>query len=141
MKKHFIVLCLLAATVAGCAPTVNTHGNIILPSRLAEIKINQTTQDEVVQLLGTPSTKSNFDANIWYYISSVTKTTALHPNKLVNRKVVAITFHPSGTVAGLQQLNQDHGKNIQPDEASTHTQGQSMGIVEQMMGNVGIGAP
>lgn len=138
MKTHLLALALSAATLVACAPTVNTHGNIILPSRLAEIKPNETTQDDVVQLLGTPSTRSNFDANVWYYVTSTTQTSALKGTRVTGRKVVAVTFNPSGTVTGVKQLAENEGLALQPDPTTTRTQGQALGIVEQLMGNIGV---
>lgn len=140
MKNIFPALA-AAALLAACAPTLNTHGNIILPSRLAAIHTGQTSQDEVLQLLGTPSAKSTFQANQWYYITSTDKVTALKGNQMENRKVVAIAFDPSGTVSNLHELTEADGKTFTPDATTTKTQGQSLGILEQLMGNLGIGAP
>lgn len=141
MRHVFLPVLLSALWVVGCAPTLNTHGNIVLPSKLTQVKVGETTREQVQTLLGSPSVKSSFDANTWYYVTTTTKTTALIQNQLMAQKVLAVTFDPSGTVAALKEVNQADGKQVTPLDDSTPTHGQSLGIVEQLLGNLGLGNP
>ncbi|NBX86649.1 MAG: outer membrane protein assembly factor BamE, partial [Proteobacteria bacterium] len=126
--------------LAGCAETINTHGQVILPSRLAQIKPGQTTRDEVLQLLGSPSTQGTMNDNRWYYITSTMGTKAFEPNNLKSRKVIIIDFDTaSGTVSALQEKTEADGQALEPVRNTTKTQGQSLGIVEQLFGNLGLG--
>ena len=123
---------------SACAETVNTRGQIILPSRLAQIQPGTTTRDDVVQLLGSPSTQGTMNDERWYYISSSVGTKAFRPHELKSRQIVIIDFDKNtNVVAKVTQKTEKDGKEITPDESTTATQGQSLGIVEQMFGSMG----
>lgn len=129
----------LATLAGGCAETLDTHGQVLLPSALAQIKQGSTTKDEVVRLLGTPSAKGTMNDNRWYYVNSVVGKKAFQPHNLKNRKVLVLDFDPAtGVVAAMSERTEADGKAIEPSRAETKTQGQSMGFIEQVMGNVGL---
>ena len=123
--------------MAACAETVNTRGQIILPSRLAQIQPGVSTKQDVLQLLGSPSTQGTMNDNRWYYISSSVGTTSFTPHDLKSRQVVIIDFDANGVVASLNQKGKSDGKEVSPEAAATETHGQAMGIIDQFMGNLG----
>lgn len=146
MKKHnilsfriFAVPAMLVATlfITACAETVNTRGQIILPSRLAQIQPGTSTKQDVLQLLGSPSTQGTMNDNRWYYISSSVGTTSFTPHDLKSRQVVIIDFDANGVVANLTQKGKSDGKEVSPEATATETHGQAMGIIDQFMGNLG----
>jgi outer membrane protein assembly factor BamE (lipoprotein component of BamABCDE complex) len=140
MNLHHIPLYLLAAaSLAACGQTVATHGHIILPSRLAQIQVGQTNQDDVRRLLGSPSTTGTLNDRTWYYITNTTIDKPLNPNILQKSELVKITFDPSGTVAGLEKKTEADSKDVEPSAKTTPTQGQALGIIDQMLDNIGIG--
>lgn len=141
MKQHNLVLllALAAGTLTACAETVTTHGQIILPSRLAQIKPGTTTRAEVQQLMGTPSTTGTFNDARWYYVTSTVKTKVLQPNVLQKREIVIVDFDPNGIVSNLSQRTEADAKEVEPVGATTRTHGQSMGVLEQAFGNLGLG--
>jgi outer membrane protein assembly factor BamE (lipoprotein component of BamABCDE complex) len=123
----------------GCAETLDTHGTVVPPSALAKIVPGQTTQDEVRQLLGTPSATGTLNEARWYYVTSVVGKKAFNPYDLKNRRVLVLDFDPSSTVVkSLTQRTEADGKYIDPNRAATSTAGQTMGFMEQMFGNLGI---
>lgn len=124
-----------------CAETLDTHGQVILPSRLAQIKVGETTQQQVLQLLGSPSAQGTLNDSRWYYITSTVGSKAFQPYNLKSRKVLVLDFDPSSTVVlKMAQKTEAQGREIDPDSTKTSTQGQSMGFTEQMFGNLGMGA-
>ncbi len=127
-----------ASFIAGCTETVNTRGQVILPSRLAQIQPGTTTRQDVLQLLGSPSTQGTLNDNRWYYVTSTVGSTSLNPHNLKTRQVVVIDFDPAtDTVLTLTEKGKQDGKEVAPAEAQTPTHGQSLGIVDQLMGNLG----
>lgn len=141
MKNHILTLLISGAILTGCSETVNTHGQVILPSRLAQVTPGTTTKDQVLQLLGSPSAQGTMNDSRWYYITSSVGTKAFEPHKLKSRKIVVVDFDPSSSiVTNITEKTEADGKELDPARAATPTQGQSMGILEQMMGNLGLGA-
>jgi outer membrane protein assembly factor BamE (lipoprotein component of BamABCDE complex) len=139
MKNHLALLALAAALAAGCSETINTTGQVILPSRLSQIQPGTTTREEVVQLLGSPSASGTMNDNRWYYITSIEGTKAFQPHNLKSRRVIIVDFDSSNTVAGLTEKTEADSKALDPDRKATPTHGQSLGVLDQLFGNLGLG--
>jgi outer membrane protein assembly factor BamE (lipoprotein component of BamABCDE complex) len=139
LRAPALLLAFLASTVASCTSTLATHGQVILPSRLAQITPGTTTRGDVQRLLGSPSAQGTFNDSRWYYITSTVKDKPLNPNLLQKREVVIIDFDPSGTVVGMTTKDESEGKDITPDKAMTATHGQSLGIIDSMINDLGGG--
>src|SRR5271169_130718 len=58
-----------SALLVGCTISVDQRGNLPDPDKLAEIQPGTTTKEQVVKVLGTPSSASTFNDDTWYYIS------------------------------------------------------------------------
>lgn len=130
-----------AALVSGCAPIVNTRGNMVDPEKLAEIKPGTTTADDVLSVLGTPTSVGTFDTRTWYYIGQITESQAFLEPTVVDRRVVAISFEPTGKVREVRKIDPSQGKDIEMVDRATPTAGHEMGIIEQLLGNVGKFSP
>jgi outer membrane protein assembly factor BamE (lipoprotein component of BamABCDE complex) len=129
------VLAVLA--LAGCGPRVYSGGNKPLAEKLAQIKPGSQTRSQVRELLGTPSTRSLYGQEVWFYISSTQETTAFFEPDETERTIYAVSFDEQGLVQGLSQLNKDDGKEIVISGKKTPTAGHNMSVVEQMVGNIG----
>lgn len=127
--------------LSACTETVNTYGQVILPSRLAQVQVGTSSKDDVRQLLGSPSMQGTMNDNRWYYITSTAVTKPLEPNILKSRRVIVLDFDPvTGVLSNLEEKTEADGKTVDPDRKVTKTEGQSMGIFEQITGNLGLGA-
>ncbi|CAA6603306.1 conserved exported hypothetical protein [Rhodospirillaceae bacterium LM-1] len=131
---------LLAASltwVAACEPIVDVRGNLPNEEQLSLIKPGDIGKDDVLAMLGTPSSVAAFDDETWYYISSKTEQLAFFKPKETERKVVAISFEKSGLVKNVRQLGMQDGKIVQQVDRITPTAGNEMTFLEQLFGNVG----
>ncbi len=68
MKKIFYFLLILALTHCSTKKLVNKHGITNLELKKDEIKIGSSNRNDIINLLGPPSSVSLFDENIWIYI-------------------------------------------------------------------------
>lgn len=138
---RFGVMCIFAAALAGsvaaCESMVDVHGNAPAPERLDMVKVGVFTRDDVSALLGSPSSTSMFGDDNWYYISNRFETWAFTRPKEVERQVVAIEFDASGYVADVRRLTLDDARNVSMSDRETPTVGHDLGILEQLLGNVG----
>jgi outer membrane protein assembly factor BamE (lipoprotein component of BamABCDE complex) len=138
--KKLILPVLLAAFIGGtsaCTPTIDNRGNLPHPDDLAKIVAGTTTRDEVQVLLGTPSSSMNYGDESWQYISSVSETTAFFKPEVKDRKVVSINFDMQGIVKNVTYKGLNDGQEIVLVDRETPTAGKELGILEQLMGNVG----
>jgi outer membrane protein assembly factor BamE (lipoprotein component of BamABCDE complex) len=132
-----VVLVSLAVAV-GCSPTANTRGNIPLKESVEIIEKGKQNQDEVLALLGSPSTMATFGArDVWYYIGERTETLAFFEPKLLERKILVIKFDKQGLVENVASYDASAGKEVQFVDRVTPTKGKELGFLQQIIGNVG----
>lgn len=133
----FAVLCVAALSTAACATRIDTRGNLPDPERLAEIKPGEQTKDDVVDILGSPSSVTSFGSNTWYYISNRTETFAFFSPDVIDRHIVMVKFGADGKVTEVDTIGLEAGRKIQPVERTTPTHGTQMTVLEQLIGNLG----
>ncbi len=58
--------------IANCkmTPIVDSHGAHYLEKKQNKLKVNLSNTNDVISLLGPPSTKSNFNNDLWIYIET-----------------------------------------------------------------------
>ncbi len=134
-----IIFKLLAAAilVAGCQGRIDVRGNLPDPDLLQDIEIGHITKNEVVELLGSPSSVSPFSGDTWYYISERTKTVAFFEPEILKRKVIVITFDQTGVARELKSYGVEDARRIQMVERKTPTAGRELTILKQLFGNIG----
>jgi outer membrane protein assembly factor BamE (lipoprotein component of BamABCDE complex) len=123
--------------VASCTPTVQTHGYRLDPELLAQVEPGRTTREEVLQLLGSPSSVATFDHSTWYYITQRTERISFYQDEVVAQDVVAIRFNDQGTVEDLGFRGIDDAKEVELVERETPTSGNELSAIEQFIGNIG----
>ena len=127
-----------AAAIAGCAASVEQRGNLPNPDKLAEIHAGTTTKDEVVKVLGTPSSVSVFNNDkSWYYISRRTAQTAFFDPSVLDQQVYVVNFDDQGVVKEVDHKALEDGKQISPVARATPAPGRELSFLEQLIGNLG----
>lgn len=127
----------MLSAVGGCAPRLDTHGNIPDPDRLAAVTRGVHTRADVQQVLGSPSSVALFDGETWYYIGNRTETTAFLAPDVLERQVVAVHFNRAGVVDSIETLGLEQGQDVNLVERETPTSGNELTFIQQIVGNVG----
>ena len=109
-----LAVLLAAASLAGCAATVDQRGNLPEPDKLAQIHPGTTTRDEVAKILGTPSSTGIFDDKNWYYISRRTTQVAFLDPDVLDQQVFIVSFDAKGVVRGIDHKELKDGREIDP---------------------------
>ena len=128
---------MLAGALFGCTPTVQTHGHSLDQEQLAKVAPGQTSRQEVLQLLGSPSALSTFDDENWYYVTQRTEKRSFYQENVVEQDVVAIAFDERGRVVTVGRHGLDQVASIDPVDRVTPTAGSSPSILGQLIGNIG----
>ena len=131
----------LSAIITGCASTVTTHGQIIDEDTVKAIQPKVHSKLDVQRMLGTPSTTGTFDNGneTWFYITEVVQDDRFSEREIKERRVYEVQFNGEGQVANVNEVQTANARNIEPSERTTKTQGQSLGLMEQMLNNIGRG--
>jgi outer membrane protein assembly factor BamE (lipoprotein component of BamABCDE complex) len=132
-----IALALAAASLTGCAATVDKRGNLPEPERLAQIHPGTTTREQVAQILGTPSSTGVFDDKNWYYISRRTEQISFLDPDVLDQQVYIVNFDSKGVVRGLDHKDLKDGRDIAPAPGATPAPGRELTFLEQVLGNIG----
>jgi outer membrane protein assembly factor BamE (lipoprotein component of BamABCDE complex) len=126
-----------AAVLGACQPTYNDRGDLPSKDRLGEIHPGSTTKEQVVKILGSPSSIGVFDDNAWYYISRKTKQIAFFDPDVLDQQVFVVQFDPKGTVRAVGHKTVADAKDIEPAPGATPAPGRHLTFLEQVIGNVG----
>ena len=67
-KTLYIIFFSLIVTNCSFKPVVKHHGVPFLEKKQASLIVNKSNKNDIKKTLGSPSTKSKFDNDIWIYI-------------------------------------------------------------------------
>ncbi len=128
----------LAAATAACAPVQTYSG--FRPDRnneeIPDPQVGVDTRDTVMQRFGSPSTTAIFDQTAWYYVSAVQERVAFYTPRITERRVMVVRFD-GDTVAAVEKFGLERGRIVSYDDHVTPTRGRELGVLEQLLGNVG----
>jgi outer membrane protein assembly factor BamE (lipoprotein component of BamABCDE complex) len=135
IKKYlFFALVFLSAS---CSPIVENRGYVFDEKLLDQIKVNETISNDVMGILGSPSTTSAIDASTWYYIYSKAETVAFYNPTVTDRRVLAVSFDDDDKVNNLKYYGLEEGKIISYVDRTTPTRGRELTVLQQLFGNLG----
>jgi outer membrane protein assembly factor BamE (lipoprotein component of BamABCDE complex) len=117
----------LGLWLGGCGGFTQSYqrGYVMAPGALEQIPIG-ATQEQVLIVLGTPSTIATVNGEVFYYISQRTEQTAFMPNKVVDQRVVAVYFDKGRRVERLADYGLQDGKLFDYVSRTTATGGQDL---------------
>ena len=67
-KILYIILFYFIVSNCSIKPVVKHHGVPFLEKKQSELIVNKSNKNDIRKILGTPSTTSKFDNDIWIYI-------------------------------------------------------------------------
>jgi len=84
--KYIILLMLLFTLSCSLNKVKNNHGILLLENKFSKIYVNKSNTNDILSVFGPPSTKSEFDDNIWIYIERKKSNQSIF--KLGNQKII-----------------------------------------------------
>ena len=69
-KVLYIIFIILIATSCSLKPINNYHGVAFLEKKQKELSINKSNKNDIIKILGAPSTKSILENDLWIYIEN-----------------------------------------------------------------------
>ena len=67
-KILYIIFLSIIVTNCSFKPVVKHHGVPFLEKKQASLVINKSNKNDIIKILGNPSTKSKFDNDVWIYV-------------------------------------------------------------------------
>ena len=98
------------------------HGVHFLKKKNESLIVKKTNKNDIIKLLGQPSTESKFDNDLWIYIErEITRGTLLNLGKniLIKNNVLILEIDNRGILLSKKFNNMDDMKEIQFSEDET----------------------
>ncbi len=116
----------LAGAGAGCTGEQYQKGYILPDGALEQIPIG-ASQDQVLLVMGTPSTVATLDGEVFYYISQrAERKVAFMNQQVIDQRVIAIYFDKNRQVRRLANYGLQDGKIFDFISRTTPTSGQEI---------------
>ena len=116
----------LCIALGACTGEQFQKGYIMPTGALEQIPIG-ASQDQVLIVLGTPSTVATLDGEVFYYISQRTERPVMFMNqKVVDQRVIAVYFDKNRQVRRLANYGLKDGKIFDFISRTTTTSGQEL---------------
>jgi outer membrane protein assembly factor BamE (lipoprotein component of BamABCDE complex) len=123
---------LVCAAMAGCTGETFQKGYILPPGALEQIQIG-ASQDQVLIVMGTPSTVATLNGEVFYYISQRSeRVVAFMPQKVTDQRVIAIYFDQNRQVIRLANYGLKDGRIFDFISRTTPTSGQEISYLQPL---------
>ncbi|TYO66576.1 outer membrane protein assembly factor BamE [Bradyrhizobium hipponense] len=124
--RMVVAAAVIGTALAGCTGEQFQKGYILPAGALEQIPIG-ASQDQVLIVMGTPSTVATLDGEVFYYISQRSERMVAFMNqKVVDQRVIAIYFDKNRRVRRLANYGLQDGKIFDFISRTTPTSGQEM---------------
>ena len=122
MKKLIILIILSFLTHCSLNKVILHHGMHNLEKKQEKLKINFSNKNDILTIIGPPSTKSTFDNDVYIYIekkTSSSRLTKLGKKKLLINDVLVLEIDNNGILLSKKLYNMEDMQKIEFDENET----------------------
>ena len=121
-KILYIIFIALAVTNCSFKKVVKHHGVPFLEKKQKQLIINQSTSNDVRKILGTPSTRSKFDNDVWIYIERKQTQSGLKnlgQMKIYKNDILVLEIDNYGTLKKKNFYNMEDMNKIKISDETT----------------------
>ena len=122
MKYFFLLFLSFIFTQCSLNKVILHHGVHNLDKKQTKLKINDTNKNDILELIGPPSTESIFDNEVYIYIerkTSSARLTKLGKKKLLKNNVLVLEIDDKGLLVSKKFYDIKDMQNIKFDENIT----------------------
>ena len=134
-----LILFLISVSIItySCAPINNQHGYVLedfanTPNSLAQFKLKTTTDNEILQTLGSPSIIINDVNNIWIYLVSIKKENIFEDDAVMYQSIMRYEFDNNGKLLSKEFFDKDNFTDIAFSTAKTERASDNFGLIDQV---------
>ena len=115
MNKIIIALFVIFLSACSLNKVILHHGVHNLEKKQTKLKINYSNKNDIIKLIGPPSTKSSFDNDVFIYIerkTSSAKLSKIGKKKLLVNNVLVLELNNKGILKSKKFYDKVAMKNI-----------------------------
>jgi len=140
----YALIVALALALGGCFGETFQRGYVLPEGALEQIRLG-ASQEQVLIVLGTPSTVATVSGEAFYYISQrAERAISFMPAKITDQRVIAIYFDKDRRVERVASYGIKDGKVFDYISRTTPTAGSDTNFIKalfQTLGNAHVGLP
>ena len=121
--KKILILSIFLLSSCTLNKVVQHHGVHNLEIKQAKLKINETNKNDIIQLIGPPSTKSTFDNDLYIYVerkTSGSKLTKMGKKRLIKNDVLVLEVDSKGILIAKNFYNKNDMNELTFDKDITN---------------------
>jgi len=139
--NKILYIFLILITVTNCAPkkVVKHHGVPLLEKKQNSLVLNETNKNDVIKILGNPSTKSLFDENMWIYIErkqTQSELINLGRMEVYKNDVLVLEFNNFGILKEKKLYDINNMENIKIAKETTLTVNKNKSFLYDFMSSM-----
>tara|TARA_B100000902_G_C27122193_1_gene819240 strand:+ start:343 stop:807 length:465 start_codon:yes stop_codon:yes gene_type:complete len=122
MKIIFITFLILLLNNCTLNKVILHHGVHNLEKKQTKLKLNLTNKNDIIALIGPPSTMSSFETDVFIYIekkTSSSKVTRLGKKNLLINNVLVLEIDKKGMLVNKKFYDKEDMQNIKFDKKIT----------------------
>jgi outer membrane protein assembly factor BamE (lipoprotein component of BamABCDE complex) len=137
MRLNILCIAMLGLFLCGCNKEVKVQGYNFGTAKSHSVEVGKSTEQNVLEALGTPTSQSEFGPKQFFYISRRVEQVAFFNPKVLEQDVLSLTFDKSNVVSHISHFTLDDGNNIVFARELTEIKGNTLTPVQQILTNVG----
>ena len=121
-KLLYIIFLTLIVSNCSFEPVVKHHGVPFLEKKQSSLIINKSNKNDIKKILGSPSTTSKFDTDVWIYIErkqTQSRLKNLGKMKIFKNDVLVLEIDDFGILKNKKFYNKNDMENIKIVTATT----------------------
>ena len=120
-----------------CSPINNQHGYILedvvtSSNSLSQFNLETTTENEILQTLGSPSIIISDINNIWIYLISIKRENIFEDDEIMYQSIMRYEFDNNGKLLSKKYLNRDDFTEIAFSRDKTKVFSDNYGLADQL---------
>ncbi len=132
-----VLVLILSGMLISCGKKTERVGYFLSKEKLEAIKVNQTSEKNLLELLGEPTTKSNFGPKTYYYMERQYEQVAFFQPKLKEQKIVSIELDSKNIIKKITMYDAKDANILNYDSDQITIKGNKIGVLEQLVSNIG----
>ena len=125
----------LVVSLAGCGMYDGSlQGGYVMDDRLmSQVRVGSSAE-QVLVVMGTPSTTSTIGGSAWYYVSTrFNQSLAFQKPAVTDRRIFAVYFDPKKKVERVANYGLEDGKVVDFNTRTTPTAGGETSFLQNML--------
>ncbi len=135
--RNLGLVLVLGGALAACSPVYRYHGYIPSQSELAGLVVGQSSREDVIALVGAPTTTGVTGDDAFYYVRSRFRDYGYRASREVEREVLVVSFSAAGTVRNVERFGLQDGNVVALSRRVTDDNLRDTTFIRQLLGNVG----